>query len=59
MVIPPAPDGLGISARGVTVSTVGLVPRINQLADEGIPVTLARVAGLVLVTVGAALTLKR
>src|SRR5829696_8187584 len=24
----PAPDGLGISARGVTVSTVGLVPAI-------------------------------
>ncbi|WP_020391156.1 23S rRNA (adenine(2503)-C(2))-methyltransferase RlmN [Kribbella catacumbae] len=37
----PAPDGLGISARGVTVSTVGLVPRINQLSTEGIPVTLA------------------
>jgi len=37
----PAPSGLGMSARGVTVSTVGLVPRINQLADEGIPVTLA------------------
>src|SRR3954454_7920882 len=35
------PDGLGMSARGITVSTVGLVPRINQLADEGIPVTLA------------------
>ena len=37
----PAPDGLGMSARGVTVSTVGLVPRMKQLADEGIPVTLA------------------
>ena len=37
----PTPDGLGMSARGITVSTVGLVPRINQLADEGIPVTLA------------------
>ena len=37
----PAPDGLGMSARGVTVSTVGLVPRMNQLAEEGIPVTLA------------------
>ena len=37
----PAPDGLGLSARGVTVSTVGLVPRIRQLAEEGIPVTLA------------------
>jgi 23S rRNA (adenine2503-C2)-methyltransferase len=37
----PAPGGLGMSARGVTVSTVGLVPRIDQLAEEGIPVTLA------------------
>ena len=37
----PAPDGLGLSARGVTVSTVGLVPRMHQLADEGVPVTLA------------------
>ncbi len=36
-----APDGLGMSARGITVSTVGLVPRIEQLAGEGIPVTLA------------------
>ncbi|MCX6397696.1 MAG: 23S rRNA (adenine(2503)-C(2))-methyltransferase RlmN [Propionibacteriales bacterium] len=35
------PDGLGMSARGITVSTVGLVPRMKQLADEGIPVTLA------------------
>jgi 23S rRNA (adenine2503-C2)-methyltransferase len=37
----PPPAGLGLSARGVTVSTVGLVPRIAQLADEGLPVTLA------------------
>jgi 23S rRNA (adenine2503-C2)-methyltransferase len=37
----PTPDGLGMSARGITVSTVGLVPRIKQLAGEGIPVTLA------------------
>jgi 23S rRNA (adenine2503-C2)-methyltransferase len=36
-----SPDGLGMSARGVTVSTVGLVPRMRQLADELIPVTLA------------------
>ncbi len=36
-----APEGLGVSARGVTVSTVGLVPRMRQLATEGIPVTLA------------------
>ena len=37
----PAPDGLGISARSVTLSTVGLVPAIHRLADEGLPVTLA------------------
>jgi 23S rRNA (adenine2503-C2)-methyltransferase len=37
----PQPSGLGIGARGVTVSTVGLVPRIRQLAGEGLPVTLA------------------
>lgn len=36
-----SPDGLGLSARNITVSTVGLVPRIRQLAGEGIPVTLA------------------
>lgn len=33
--------GLGMSARGVTVSTVGLVPAIRKLADEDIPVTFA------------------
>jgi 23S rRNA (adenine2503-C2)-methyltransferase len=37
----PAPDGLGMSARGITMSTVGLVPAIDRLAGEGIPVTLA------------------
>ena len=37
----PTPAGLGMSARGITVSTVGLVPRMLQLAEEGIPVTLA------------------
>ena len=37
----PTPDGLGMSARGITVSTVGLVPRMRQLAEEGLPVTLA------------------
>jgi 23S rRNA (adenine2503-C2)-methyltransferase len=36
-----SPEGLGLSARNITVSTVGLVPRIQQLATEGIPVTLA------------------
>jgi 23S rRNA (adenine2503-C2)-methyltransferase len=39
--VDPTPDGLGMSARGITVSTVGLVPRIRQLTDEGVPVTLA------------------
>lgn len=36
-----SPDGLGLSARNITLSSVGLVPRIRQLAAEGIPVTLA------------------
>lgn len=39
--VEPAPDGLGMSARGITMSTVGLVPGIDRLAAEGIPVTLA------------------
>ena len=39
--VAPAPAGLGLSARNITVSTVGLVPRMKQLATEGIPVTLA------------------
>ena len=39
--VAPAPDGLGMSARNVTVSTVGLVPAMDRLAGEGIPVTLA------------------
>ena len=33
--------GLGMSARGITVSTVGLVPAIRKLTEEGIPVTFA------------------
>ncbi len=37
----PAPAGLGISQRSVTVSTVGLVPAIRKLADEGLSVRLA------------------
>lgn len=37
----PAPEGFGMSARNVTVSTVGLVPAIGKLADSGFPVTLA------------------
>jgi 23S rRNA (adenine2503-C2)-methyltransferase len=39
--VAPPPDGLGLSARGITMSTVGLVPAIDRLAAEGIPVTLA------------------
>jgi 23S rRNA (adenine2503-C2)-methyltransferase len=35
------PEGFGISARSVTVSTVGLAPAIRKLADEHIGVTLA------------------
>ncbi len=37
----PAPAGLGISQRAVTVSTVGLVPAIQRLAAEGLSVRLA------------------
>jgi 23S rRNA (adenine2503-C2)-methyltransferase len=35
------PEGFGLSARGITVSTVGLVPGIEKLAELGLPVTLA------------------
>ncbi|MET9630551.1 23S rRNA (adenine(2503)-C(2))-methyltransferase RlmN [Lentzea sp. NPDC006480] len=37
----PAPDGLGISQRTVTVSTVGLVPAIKKLTEEKLQVRLA------------------
>ena len=37
----PNPDGLGISARSVVVSTVGLVNGIEKLTEEGLSVTLA------------------
>ncbi len=37
----PVPQGMGISQRSVTVSTVGLVPAINRLAAERLSVTLA------------------
>ncbi|WP_019634849.1 23S rRNA (adenine(2503)-C(2))-methyltransferase RlmN [Actinomadura atramentaria] len=37
----PAPAGLGISQRAVTVSTVGLVPAIEKLAAEELSVRLA------------------
>ncbi len=35
------PEGLGIGYRRVTVSTCGLVPAMDRLAAEGLPVTLA------------------
>ncbi|MEZ5373363.1 MAG: 23S rRNA (adenine(2503)-C(2))-methyltransferase RlmN [Microthrixaceae bacterium] len=34
-------DDLGLSARHLTVSTVGMVPAIGRLAAEGLPVSLA------------------
>jgi 23S rRNA (adenine2503-C2)-methyltransferase len=37
----PVPDGLGISQRAITVSTVGLVPAIGRLAAEGLTCRLA------------------
>jgi 23S rRNA (adenine2503-C2)-methyltransferase len=39
--VDPVPEGLGMSARGITVSTVGLVPRMRELAGEGLPLRLA------------------
>ena len=40
-IIAPTPSGLGISARSVTVSTVGLVPAIRRLTQERLQVRLA------------------
>ncbi|WP_030396757.1 23S rRNA (adenine(2503)-C(2))-methyltransferase RlmN [Kitasatospora purpeofusca] len=37
----PAPDGFGLSQRGITVSTVGLVPAMYRFADEGLSCRLA------------------
>jgi len=37
----PAPAGLGLSQRHVTISTVGLVPAMLRLASEDLSVTLA------------------
>jgi 23S rRNA (adenine2503-C2)-methyltransferase len=36
-----SPKGLNLSARQVTISTAGVVPRIRQLVDDGIRVELA------------------
>lgn len=40
-IVAAPPEGFGISARSVTVSTVGLAPAIRKLADERLGVTLA------------------
>ncbi len=37
----PAPGGLGLAQRHVTMSTVGLVPAMRRLAAESLQVTLA------------------
>ncbi len=39
--VEPAPHGLGLSQRNIVVSTVGLVPAIEKLSQEGLQVTLA------------------
>lgn len=39
--VAPQPEGLGMSARQITVSTVGLAPAMTKLAGEGLPLTLA------------------
>jgi 23S rRNA (adenine2503-C2)-methyltransferase len=35
------PNGFGISPRRVTISTCGVVPKIDALAGEGLPINLA------------------
>jgi 23S rRNA (adenine2503-C2)-methyltransferase len=35
------PDGFRLGQRHITLSTVGLVPQIQRLADEGLQITLA------------------
>jgi len=41
LITAPAPHGLGISARSVTMSTVGLVPAIERMTRENLQVRLA------------------
>ena len=36
-----APEGLGLSPRAVTISTVGLLRPLDRLAEEGLPLGLA------------------
>ncbi|GLB62392.1 putative dual-specificity RNA methyltransferase RlmN [Dietzia sp. NCCP-2495] len=40
-IVSPPPNGFGLAQRSVTVSTVGVVPAIHRLAEEGLQVTLA------------------
>ena len=35
------PEGLGISYRGISLSTCGIVPKILSLAEESFPITLS------------------
>lgn len=37
----PQPEGLGMSARHITISSVGLAPSIVRLSEEKLPVTFA------------------
>jgi 23S rRNA (adenine2503-C2)-methyltransferase len=39
--VTPKPDGLGLSARSITMSTVGLLPAMKRFAGEGLQVRLA------------------
>ncbi|MBO6162437.1 MAG: 23S rRNA (adenine(2503)-C(2))-methyltransferase RlmN [Eubacterium sp.] len=36
-----APEGYQLSLRSITVSSCGLVPKIRELAEEGLPITFA------------------
>jgi len=40
-IVEAAPHGVGIGQRSVVVSTVGLVPAMHKLTEEGLQVTLA------------------
>ncbi|MDR3202980.1 MAG: 23S rRNA (adenine(2503)-C(2))-methyltransferase RlmN, partial [Bifidobacteriaceae bacterium] len=40
-IVRPPPEGFGISARGLTVSTCGLAPAMGRLAQAGLPLRLA------------------
>jgi 23S rRNA (adenine2503-C2)-methyltransferase len=39
--VAPPPEGLGLSRRRITISTVGLVPAMRRLAEEDLAATLA------------------